>query len=79
MKHRKIELVPSFDKLIVKVSKKKEKNFIQLFLRFQRHFFIFKKIAFYTETKHFCMSEKCAEMPYANFDFQTNRKRTHKL
>jgi len=34
MKHRKIELVPSFDKLIVEVSKKMKKKKFQLFIRF---------------------------------------------
>jgi len=56
MKHRKIDLALSLDKLIVEVSKKMKKKIFQLFLRFQRHFFIFKKIAFFSGTKHFCMS-----------------------
>jgi hypothetical protein len=55
MKHRKINLVLTLDELIVEVSKKLKKKIFQLFLRFLDHLFIFKKIAFFSRTKHFGM------------------------
>jgi hypothetical protein len=39
MKHQKIKLVLSLDRLNVEVSKKMKKKIFQQFLRFQDHFF----------------------------------------
>ncbi len=73
MKHRKIELVPSFDKLIVEVSKKMKKNFFNFLYVFSGIFSFLRKSHFFRKLS----ISACRPHDIRNLLIKNNKKKTN--
>ena len=71
MKHRKIELVPSFDKLIVEVSKKMKKKIFNYLYVFSVIFSFLRKSHFFRELS----ISACRPHDIRNLLIKSNKKK----